>query len=145
MCLKLASKKLVAETDLLVYKCIDYDKDTDTYCTPFQYLPIVFKDGVTVIEGGNMALTIEKVKNAATNKYVDGINYGVHAYTTKKEAVDTASLFPASGTEVYYAIIPKDCPYYIGLNFDIVTTKLIVFRTKRNFDKYAKGKEIKEI
>ena len=145
MCLKLASKKLVAETDLLVYKCIDYDKDTDTYCTPFQYLPIVFKDGVTVIEGGDNALAIERVWSNQLNKMTTVINFGVHAYTTKKEAVDTANLFPASGTEVYYAIIPKGCPYYLGLNFDIVTTKLIVFRTKMNFNKYAKGKEIKEI
>lgn len=145
MCLKVATKKLVAKTDLLVFKCLDY-KDGGNYCTPFQYLPIKFgEDRKCVIKSGDNALTIEKEWDDNVRGIIDVINIGVHAYTKKEEAEYTASQFPLCGTKTFYAVIPKGCPYYIGLNFDVVTTELIVFRSKRIFDKYEKEHEIKEI
>jgi len=143
MCLIVGTKKLVAKTDLLVYKCLDHYGSS--YCTPFQYLPIVFNKGVKTIDGGEYALTIEKDYHSRYGGQIRVINHGVHAYIRKSEAEYTASQFPNSGTEVHYAIIPKGCPYYIGMEFDVVATKMIVFRSKRIFDKYAEGKVIKEI
>ena len=144
MCLKVASRKLKAETDILVFKCLDYQNGK--YCTPFQYVPIDFNKGIEVIEGGNKSLTIEKEWDFIIKKNIRVINHGVHAYTTKAEALDTARHFhKTSGTEMHYAVIPKGTAYYVGLNFEVVAEKMIVFRSKRNYDKYAEGKEIKEI
>ena len=145
MCLVVGTKKLVAKTDLLVFKCLDYDKKSRTYCTPFQYMPVTFNKGMKVIGSDGRALTIQKEYQERYGGKVKVINYGVHAYTTRNEAEWTASQFPNSGTKMHYAVIPKGCPYYIGLQFDIVTTELIVFKTKKDFDKYAEGKNIKEI
>lgn len=143
MCLVVGTKKLVAKTDLLVYKCLDYHRGS--YCTPYRYLPIVFDKGVKTIDGGEQALTIEKVWSARCGNWVRGISHGVHAYYKKTEAQLTAKMFPTCGTKVFYAVIPKGCAYYIGMDFDVVATKMIVFRSKKSFDEYAKEHEIKEI
>ena len=146
MCLKVATKKLTAKTDLLVFKCLDCYKDKRTYCTPFQYLPIKFdKDRKCVIKSGDNALTIEKEWNDNVHGLIDVINIGVHAYTTKEASERTARQSPYCGTKTFYAVIPKGCPYYIGLDFEVVTTELIVFRSKKRFDEYTKEHEIKEL
>lgn len=141
MCLIVGTKKLVAKTDLLVYKCLD--KEGRKFCTPFRYLPIKFTNGRCVIESAETALTIEKEWHE--KKLVKVINIGVHAYTDKDISDDIAERFPECGTKTYYTVIPKGCPYYVGMKFDVVSTKMIVFKSKEDFDKYAEGKEIKEI
>lgn len=146
MCLKVATKKLTAKTDLLVFKCLDYNKRKRTYCTPFRYLPIKFdKDRKCVIKSGDNALAIEKEWNNGNgvHRMIDVINIGVHAYTTKEQAEWVASKFWE--TKYYYAVIPKGCHYYIGFDFEVVTTELIVFKFKKDFYEYAKEHEIKEI
>ena len=141
MCLKVATKKLTAKTDLLVYKCLD--TEGGSYCTPFRYHPIFFDRGVCHLEGGDNALAIEK--EWIGYKWIKVINFGVHAYYKKREADYTASQFPGCGTKTFYAIIPKGSKYYLGLDFDVVSTEMIIFRSQRSYGKYAKEHEISEL
>jgi len=134
MCLRRTTVKIVAETDLLVYKCLD--KRKYGYITPFQYLRIDFdEDDTCLIKGGDGALQIEDVWY---------INKGVHAYVNKKRADRTSEQFKKdSGTQTHFAVIKKGSPYYIGDSEDVVTTELIVFRTKKAYKKYAEMHEVK--
>lgn len=141
MCLKVATKKLTAKTDLLVFKCLDVDGSR--YCTPFRYYPIFFDGGVCRLNNVDKTLTLEK--ELCDGTLINVINFGVHAFYKKREADWTASQFPSCGTKTFYAVIPKGCKYYLGINFDIVSTEMIIFRSKRAYDKYAKEHEVKEI
>lgn len=140
MCLRIETRKLVAKTDLLVYKCLD-SHHTGEFCTPFQYIPVVFENGMAVIDGGKRALLVEW-EHYSDRRAVRVVNYGVHAYTKKIAAEATASYFRDCGTKAYYAVIPKGCKYYLGTDSDIVSTKMIVFKSKRDYDNYAKEKDI---
>ena len=143
MCLIVSTKKFVAETDLVVYKCLD--KKGGKFCTPFYYLPVRFHNGMCIINSGLGELFIGQEYSTCAQKIVDVIREGVHAYT-KKEAADYTSIqFPDSGTETHYAIIPKGCPYYIGINSDVVSTKMIVFHDKKAYDNYANEHDVKKI
>lgn len=141
MCLKVATKKLVAETDLLVFKCLDYD-GYGNYCTPFQYYPVKFDGGQCTIKGGDNALTTDNGWDPQIGHYKI-IRYGVHAFVSREKAVDVARNFVE--TKTHYAVIPKGNFYYRGIDFDIVTTDMIVFRSKRAFEKYTKEHEVKKV
>ena len=120
-------KCLVAQEDILVYKCLDC---TDgEYCTPFQYMPIMFTKGKYVYNKVNMP----------TSKYRwrDTIEVGIHAYSTKNPAITLSKSFHCdNGTSMHYAIIPKGSNFYIGTDEDIVSNNLIVYREKRCFDRH---------
>ena len=65
MCLRIKSDKLVAETDLLVYKCLD--KRYQRYITPFQYLQIDFDEDVLLKVGTGLYKL--NMKGVSTREY----------------------------------------------------------------------------
>jgi len=113
-----------------VYKCLDY-KD-GVYCTPYQYMPITFTKGKYVYGEALMD------ENAYCGRErCAGINVGIHAFGTKAAAISTSKYFHRnSGTSMHYAVIPKGSNFYIGIDNDIVSNNLIVYRERRCFDKY---------
>lgn len=126
-------KCLVAKEDILVYKCLDYYYYNGVYCTPFQYMPIMFAKGKYVYNKVNMK---ESVACCANEKFAC-IYSGIHAYSAKVKAIMVAKDFhKTNGTSMHYAVIPKGSNFYIGNNDDIVSNNLIVYRDKRCFDRY---------
>lgn len=123
-------KCLIAQEDILVYKCLDC-KDGH-YCTPFQYMRIKFKKGKYVYNEANMYESVCCGKATSTTIYL-----GIHAYGTKAAAIATSKSFHYdSGTSMHYAVIPKGSNFYIGIDEDIVSNNLIVYREKRCFDRH---------
>lgn len=126
-------KCLVAQEDILVYKCLDCKYGL--YCTPFQYMPIVFTKGKYVYNEVDMDEIAYCGKDVGA-----GISVGIHAYGTKDAAIVTSKSFHREdGTSMYYAVIPKGSNFYIGIDEDIVSNNLIVYREKRTFDKHHSG------
>ena len=120
----------VAKEDILVYKCLDCE--SGEYCTPFQYMPIVFTKGKYVYNKVKMSQKIGCGirENALVSK-------GIHAYSTKGKAIMVAKDYhETNGTSMHYAVIPKGSNFYIGNNDDIVSNNLIVYRDKRCFDRH---------
>lgn len=123
-------KCLIAQEDILVYKCLDCEDGH--YCTPFQYMPIVFTKGKYVYNEVNMDEYAYCGKDAGA-----GISVGIHAYGTKAAAIATSEQFHrSSGTSMHYALIPKGSNFYIGIDEDVVSNNLIVYREKRCFDRH---------
>ena len=123
-------KCFVAKEDILVYKCLDCNDGE--YCTPFQYMPIVFTKGKYVYNKVKMSQKIGCGirKNALVSE-------GIHAYSTRDKAIKVAKDFRKSnGTYMHYAVIPKGSNFYIGDNADVVSNNLIVYREKRCFDRH---------
>lgn len=132
MCLTTITNELTAKTDILVYKCLDFDGDI--YCTPFRYMPVEFNNG-------RVELKSELIKIGK-----DCVEIGIHSYFNKNDAITISRSFHAnSGTSMHYAIIPKGSRYYVGKVNDIASTKLIIFRTKKSFDTYCKTHLIEKI
>ena len=120
-------KHLVAQEDILVYKCLDCEDGE--YCTPFQFKPIIFTKGKYAYNKVNMP----------KSKYYwnDTIKVGIHTYTIKKRAIKVSESFNyLNGISMHYAVIPKGSNFYIGRDDDIVSNNLIVYREKRCFDKH---------
>ena len=123
-------KCFVAKEDILVYKCLDCNDGE--YCTPFQYMPIVFTKGKYVYNKVKMSQKIGCGirKNALVSE-------GIHAYSTRDKAIKVAKDFRKSnGTYMHYAVIPKGSNLYVGSNDDVVSNNLIVYREKRCFDRH---------
>lgn len=131
MCLTILEKtnKRIARTNILVYKCLDYDL-VYGYCTPYQYYPIYFIND----EWAEM-----KVKHFTYSRNRKDVEEGIHAYYDKSVADDNSRrYFEGCGTKTYYAIIPKGAKYYIGHDNDIVVTELFIFKTKKDYENYVK-------
>lgn len=123
-------KCFVAKEDILAYKCLDCNDGE--YCTPFQYMPIVFTKGKYVYNKVKMSQKIGCGirKNAL-------VSQGIHAYSTRDKAIKVAKDFRKSnGTYMHYAVIPKGSNFYVGSNDDVVSNNLIVYRGKRCFDRH---------
>ena len=124
-------KCLVAKEDILVYKCLDCNDGE--YCTPFQYMPIVFTKGKYVYNKVNMGESVRYCKKDE-GAYVYS---GIHAYITKDKAIKVAKEFNnTNGTSMHYAVIPKGSNFYVGQSDDIASNNLIVYREKRCFDRH---------
>lgn len=132
-------KCLVAQEDILVYKCLDCGDGE--YWTPYQYMDITFTKGKYVYNEVNMDKSVYCGGGETTS-----VNFGIHSYGTKNAALATCREFHRSdGTSMHYAVIPKGSNFYIGIDEDVVSNNLIVYREKRTFDKYYKGTiDIKE-
>lgn len=125
-------KCFVAQEDILVYKCLDCEDGE--YCTPFQYMPIAFTKGKYVYDEANMD---ESVYCGYRGYGVSSISVGIHAYGTKGAAFAVCKDFHVqNGTSMHYAVIPKGSNFYIGIDEDVVSNNLIVYRQKRCFDKH---------
>lgn len=140
MCLTILknTNKFVAESNILVYKCLDCEDDK--YCTPFQYVPIYFNNGKTELE----------VKNFTYSHHIDilhisnTVNQGIHAYYVYNETKEVCKAFGyCCGTKTHYAIIPKGAKYYVGNKGDVVSTKLIIFETEEDYKNYVENNDEK--
>ena len=124
-------KCLVAKEDILVYKCLDCENGE--YCTPFQYMPIMFTKGkyaYNKVKMNESAICSENEKFAY-------IYYGIHAYSAKVKAIMVSKDFhKTNGTSMHYAVIPKGSNFYVGYCDNIVSNNLIVYRDKRCFDRH---------
>lgn len=131
MCLRIISKKLVAENAIMVYKCLDYNKECKTYETPFRYFPVRFDvNGVTRLFADKKRFKPKKEGN------IKQINVGIHAFTNKENADITSSQF--GETETHYAVIPKGATYYLGANYEIASDELIIFKRRKDYSEFKK-------
>lgn len=119
----------IAETDLMVYKCIDHNSNTGEYYTPFQYCTIKFKNGMC-----KMQSSLEYTKN---------ISFGIHGLYSEKTANRMSTCFTDSNTTKHWAIIPKGSEFFIGVDADIVSNNLLVFKTREDYRKYRKEHNVK--
>lgn len=143
MCLtvKKGTHRMVAETNLKVYKCLDYSPFFK-YQTPFQFMRINFN------EKGQYRFEMDSNLIAVRPRTLGGyeVGRGIHAYHVKLAADETSSKFHEdSGTATHYAVIPKGSHYYIGEKRDIVSNQMIIFKSKKDFDKYAEENEVKPV
>lgn len=132
MCLivEKGTNKRKAETDILVYKCLD--GYCDNYYTPYQNVPVYFKKGKCVMNTPHFSYE--------RSRYHTIVKEGIHSYYKKSNAeCYESSYYYCFGTKMYYAIIPKGTEYYIGNSGDVVSTELIIFKTLEDYQKYKKS------
>lgn len=133
-------KPIVAERSILVYKMLERYMGkgyNNKYHTPFVGKTINFCD-----EGDNMyfykTTRLQKDLSAYdSNKY---ISKGIHSFFDKKTAIDEADAYDERvyRMSIHYAVIPKGSKFYIGDDGDIVSTNLVVFKRKKDYDKNKK-------
>jgi len=144
MCLRISNihkeknnKPFIAKKDIIVFKALDhYDlfNGKKTICTPYQFYPIDFIDGKCVMKSD--------LYTESDSRFV---NIGVHSFTKEEKAEKTCAGFPETKMTKHWAIIPKGSKYYIGVDNDIVSNNLIIFRTREDFRKYKKEHECSRI
>ena len=106
-----------AKCDIHVFKALDWI-NIDKYRTPYQKVPVEFKQFKAELF----------VKHFT---FIDGeVAKGIHAFRYKGR------------DPIFDAIIPKGTLYYIGTNDDIVSKKLIIFRTYSSYLEYLGNKRI---
>ena len=116
----------IAQEDIHVYKCLE--KRGFHYVTPFRYIPIQFTKGKYVYPKTEFSYL-------KSGRYLKFVNQGIHAYVLDSAAYSLIKYCAIDG-HIQHAIIPKGSKFYIGYNLDIVSDSLIVYHTKRCFDKY---------
>ena len=147
MCLVLIENKAqIAEKPILVFKILENihygfnaKNPKNVKETPFRQFRLKFIRGEATLES---AIKVEY--SDPTDPFsLQVINKAIHSY----ELLDVAEKnrhdmdpFGFWGTSVHYAIIPKGSTYYIGAECDVASNKLIIFKTKEDFEKseYAK-------
>ena len=122
----------VAETDLRVYKCLDYENGE--YCTPFQYLPIVFENNMKHLHANIILESFNK------------IHVGIHSFHDIWYVISTTNQFhKSSGTKKHWAVIPKGSKFYIGIAGDVVSEDLIIFKRRKDYRAYKKEHDVKNM
>jgi hypothetical protein len=120
-------KPYVSHNGIKVYKVLRnpfslFDKD---YLTPFQHKRIRFN------KKGECTLTSEVIAVQTSWWYSFYINEGIHAWTSKKEAeywvLHHDGLLADERYTIFEAVIPAGAEYYLGLDHDVVTNKLIIY------------------
>lgn len=97
------------------------------FITPFQRNEVAFKDGVFEQEAD---------PNMIKPDYKNAVYYGIHSYYDQWECERTTKLF--NGT-YRWAVIPAGSDFYVGINGDIVSSKLLVFETYADLIKYEEN------
>lgn len=133
-------KPIVAEHSILVYKMLERytgKEYNNRYHTPFQGKTINFCD-----EGDNMyfykTTSLQKDLSEYSNKYI--ITKGIHSFFDKETTIDEVNAYDERviRMSMHYAVIPKGSKFYIGEDGDIVSTNLVVFKRKKDYDKNKK-------
>lgn len=127
---------LKAEADISVIKVLTY-LGNDEFCTPYLCMGIKFTDGVYCYK----AKRLIKSKMTKYNLFpmYDKtllIRNGIHSFTTDSAAQLCIASRLSSNRMMFCAIIPKGSRFFIGEDDDIVSTNLIVFKTKEDYIKY---------
>lgn len=95
-------------------------------------MPIIFTKGKYVYGKSDMDESVYCGKGLGP-----GIDIGIHSYGTRAAAIATSKSFHREdGTSMHYAVIPKGSNFYIGIDEDVVSNNLIVYREKRCFDRH---------
>ena len=131
----------VGRKPLLVWKLLEYNEDIRGYATPYQYLPITFKNGMKVVNGVGFSPVVKK--SYSYDIVSTAVNEGVHAYRTKDRAINATIEALANKWEFvrFPAIIPSGERYFIGKDGDIVASQMIIFKSTVSLNKYLNGKE----
>lgn len=117
MCLQTTQKDpLIAKRDIICYKLVEKSIETDKYRSFYLYSPVELN-----------TYYYSKLINEYACSYYNKINFGLHSFTSKKQAIKyakRASLFPNNMGEIIKCIIPAGSEYYKG-------------KTDNNFSSYA--------
>lgn len=124
MCLTLKfNTRFCVSYDIKVYKML-CDRDPNDIKTPYQKTPVLFKDGVA-----DLQINDEDLKPTI----LEHVHQGIHSYSSLSECRKMSCVFTYS---VYYAIIPAGTPFYVGKREDVVSSKLIIFKTENDLRNY---------
>lgn len=142
MCLivKKGCKIEIAEKDITTYKCII---SYENYWTGIFFLIPAFaynklQKAKCLIEIGLLddidesCINLEHLQGERHNDDIIVINEGFHSH------VKEINHFPYNKQAI--CIIPKGSEYCLGINDDIVSNQIIVFKTKEDYDKYIASK-----
>lgn len=124
-------KPKTAKKDIHVYKVL-YDLDNEYY-TPFRRALVEFHSNIAISTASRLTILRRSLNIEFSS--VDIVTEGIHAYRTILRA---KSISNCMGGYIYHAIIPKGTKYYVGIDKNIVSEKLIIFKTKEAFKKYTK-------
>ena len=131
MCLNINSKyhphrkALVAQEDILVYKALFWC-NKHFFKSPYRGTHWHINKSVSM-----------KSKFSFSG---DSVGRGIHAYINLSNA-DRYLYDP----RLHYAIIPKGTMFYIGKCYDVVSHKLVVFETIKDYSDYKASKNYKTI
>jgi len=126
-------KSLKSNKDILVFKYLAISKFFGLI-TPLRRKPITFNNGICELKADSFRVNLSSVSGFV-------VEDGIHAYIKSFGNTDTL--------KVYFAVIPKDTPFYIGTEHDIVSLRLIIFKNRFAYWKYCYKndfpKKLKEI
>ena len=129
---------LVAKQSILVYKMLEIKNKH--YRTPYMLKGINFDDEYGMFFYKTTRFGINRTYSY--KRYHYDVLRGIHSYfdfDTANCAKDYHTNFDLSiTTNIHYAIIPKGSKFYIGSNYDIASSNLVVFENKA---KYNENKE----
>ena len=138
MCLIVNSPKMIAETDLAVYKILE--KDNNNFLTPYKKCSIQFENGQFFqVMDGEKVLDLDFIY----------IEKGIHAYYRENTAKEKNAILNEASSfltfKVHYAVIPKGCEYCLGIEDEIVSTDMIIFETDEDYRKYKRKHKVKPV
>lgn len=137
------TKKYIAETakcdlevskalvSLIGYKKVNGEKiKYNAYSTPFQGVEVKFKDGKCLQKASGNGAHLTKRAHWA-------VNQGIHSVLKKTH------FRSFSNSKWYHAVIPKGTNFFLGEYDDVVSEKLLVFETDKDYEDYCKNNEVK--
>lgn len=124
-------KPLVAQEDILVYKWVECDNfNFNHFYTPYQQKVVEFDEkGVAILDSGVKSKKVPFTIFIAPNGRFY-VSKGIHSFNSQRKAVHI-NVFTMN------SIIPKGTKFYIGGSGDIVSQKLIIFKTKTDYWEYV--------
>lgn len=120
-------KSFTARTDLEVIKVLN--EYSYGFYTPYMNKQISFKDGKSLMKAGGNGAHLTKRKSYS-------VNQGIHSYYDYNKSGDK-SYFEYYNCKKHKSVIPKGTNYFVGIDGDVVSEKLLVFKTDEDFFKYC--------
>ena len=118
----------IAKEDITVYKDLRAFGH-DLFETPVMNEPVSFgENGIAVMSVSRFGWEYDKF----FRKYAVG--KGIHSYTSPKIPFYCR----------FYAIIPKGTRYFVGDCYDMVSTKLIIFRSYDDYEAFCRRRSIEK-
>lgn len=129
---------LVAKQSILVYKMLEVKNNH--YRTPYMNKAVNFDDEYGMFFYKTTRFSINRTY--FYKKYYYDVSRGIHSFfdfDKADKAKHTSDFLLTLGvSNIHYAIIPKGSKFYIGSNYDIASSNLVVFE---NETKYNENKE----
>ena len=125
------NKPFVADKNIVVYKFLKYDMGC--FYTPFQYFIVNFdKNGMFFYDNTEMEISNKKVYR------------GIHSYIKETYIPFFYGQADVLGYQeaLFYAIIPAGSHYYIGVDNDIVSDNLIIFKHTQDINRFILKEKI---